>query len=461
MGKLINFLFGENSNLFADLEEEAERDIELLRDILFLHRQKMEAIRELSTIWKFKRNVSKIDKIGLWIKDYNEKLGRDIKKVLRIRSREESIVNLLIARNEEVAGEFKDYDIGLLLRRVEGQLGYLKTILLELYFIIKEQIRYIVESRKGIVAILKEIEEHEKFYLLLKDELELEVKIHRLVKMLDEEAVVLHKEKEFKAKGPIIIEEVYSPYSAELKLLHRTVYRKYFPDKGELLALEDIQEELEKRYERLEAGYYHILIVKVGTAPVGGIMFDLYLIDKTVCVGLIYYFFVEKELLATVEEGNKASKMLIDATVSLMTSDAQRAGYKEVNALIGEVDNPERKLRRKLSYSKKLRLNPEESESYKRELEKVIRLYRINGFRRADFKYTPPHLKHPEITLTYLDFYVKPLRANWAKGLHSSNFIPILTAFLQEGYEMKEKDIRYKNMKQEVLQKPRRIVKLV
>ena len=347
MTKFYDFLFGRNSDYLDNLEEDAEEDIELLRDVLFLHQQKMDAIRELFVIWQTGTNIDKIDRIGRWIKGYNEKLLVDINRILRIESVEESVIKLLIAKNEEFAGEFEIYDIGSLLKRMEGQLRTLRTLQLELKFIIQKQTGYFTESGKGIVSILKEIKKHEKFYLLIQDEIGLERKINRLVRMLEEEAVRLHK-KEFKAKGAIVIEEVYTPHSREFAWLYKEVYIKYFPDPGELLALEDFKEGLEARYEGLERGYYHIFILKVGTTPAGAIMFDLSPINKTVCVGLIYYYFIEKELLVGVEEGNKAGRILMDAAINMLNRDARQAGYKQVSALIGEVDNPERKTKWKL-----------------------------------------------------------------------------------------------------------------
>ena len=135
MNVIREFLFGRN-DLLEDLEEDAEKDMELLKDIFFLHKQKMDAIRELFDIWKTGSKVNKIDELGRLIKSYNEKLIVMIRRMLRISSREESIIKLLIARNEEFADEFEVHDIELLLKRMEGQLKYLETILQELNFII-------------------------------------------------------------------------------------------------------------------------------------------------------------------------------------------------------------------------------------------------------------------------------------------------------------------------------------
>lgn len=462
MNVLRQFLFGRN-DLLENLEEDAENDMELLKDIFFLHKQKMDALRELFDIWKTGSNVDKIDGLGRLIKGYNEKLIVMIRRMLRISSREESIIKLLIARNEEFADEFEVHDVELLLKRMEGQLRYLDTILHELNFIIGKQIKYIKEQRKGIVMILKEIKEHKQFYYLVQDEIEVERKIGSLVNMLEQEALVLHKEKEKRIEGSFSIEEVYSPESADFKLLYKEVYRKYFPDAGELLAFKEFHKELKKRYKKLDKAHYHILILKVGTTPVGGIMFDLYPVTKTSCVGVFYYLFVEKELLADVEKGNMAFKFLEDAAIRMLKRDAKYNGL-ELVALIIEVDNPERKTEYRLKTPlKRSTLEPADAEAYKAQLVKMVKRYRFMGFRKVDFNYTPSDLSNKKRTVKYLDFYIKPLKPKWAEGLHTSNFLPILTKFVDEAYELREEGERpglYNKMRKETLGKPKGFVRL-
>ena len=463
MNVIKEFLFGRN-DILQDLEEDAEKDLQILQDIFFLHKQKIDSIRELLKIWKTSSKVSKIDKLGKWIKDYNEKLVILIRKILKVKSREVSIIKLLITRNEEFAREFEVHDIESLLKRMEKQLIYLETILHELNFIIGEEIKYIKEQSNGIVIILKEIKLHKRFYYLLQDEVEVEKKINNLVRMFEREALSLHKEKKQRVEGNFSIEEVYSPESADFKLLYKEVYREAFPDAGELLAFEDFQDELKKRYKKLDKAYYHILILKVGTTPVGGIMFDLYPVTKTSCVGVFYYFFVKKELLVDVEKGNMAAKMLQDAAISMLKRDTRYNGL-ELVALVIEVDNPERKTEYKLKTQLKMaKLKREDAENYKAELAKIVRMYRIMGFKKVDFNYAPSDLSNKKRTVTYLDFYVKPLKPKWAEGLHTSNFLPILTKFVDEAYELREEGERpglYNKMRKEILSKPNGAVKLV
>ena len=462
MNIIREFLLGRNDFL-EDLEEDAEKDMELLKDIFFLHKQKMDAIREVFKIWKTGSKVEKIDELAKWIKHSNEKLVRLLRKMLRIQSREESVVKLLIARNEEIAGEFKVHDVSELLKRMEGQLRLLGTILNELNFIIGEQMRYSREIGKGVVVIMKEIKEHKQFYYLINDEIEVDKKIKSLVHMLEQEAVSLHREKEKRIEGPFSIEEVYSPKSTDFELLYKAVYREAFPDAGELLAFEDFQDELKKRYKKLDKAHYHIFILKVGVTPIGGIMFDLYQITKTTCVGVFYYWFVKKELLADVEKGNMAAKMLEDAAISMLKRDAKYNGL-ELVALVIEVDNPERKTKYKLETPLKgSRLKREDAESYKAELAKIVRMYRIRGFRKTDFNYKPSDLSNKKRIVTYLDFYVKPLTPKWAEGLHTSNFLPIFTKFVDEAYELREEGERpglYNKMRKEILSKPKGIVRI-
>lgn len=384
------YLFGR-SDILEDLEEDAEKDIEILRDILFLHKQKMDAIRELFVIWQTGSKVDKIDDIGKWIRNYNLKLWKLTKGMLRISTRDHSIVKMLIARNEEIVGVLAVHDIEELLKRMEGQLRLLKTIIHELNFIISEQLKYSLEKRKGIVAILKEIKEHKPFYNLIQDEIELERKINNLVKMFEQEALILHKPKKRKLEGKLLIEEVYSPKSPDFELLYKTVYLEAFPDTGELLALEDFKEELEIRYRKLDKTHYHILILKVGTTPVGGIMFDLYLFQNF-CVGMIYYYFIDKKMLEDIQDA-KPAKILMNAAISMLNRDAKNAGYAQVSALVAEVDNPEKKTEYKLKTPlSKTKLKLEEAKSYRVEIERIVDLYKRNGYQRLDFTYIPSDL---------------------------------------------------------------------
>ena len=460
MNVIAEYLFGRN-DLLEDLEEDAEKDLQILQDIFFLHKQKMNAIRELFDIWEKRSNIEKIDKLGKWIKEYNEKLIVLVRRMLRIQSKEESIIKLLIARNEEFAGEFEVYDIKLLLQRMEGQLRLLGTILNELNFIIGEQIRYSKKIGKGIVVILKEIKEHKQFYYLIKDEIEVDKKINSLVHILEHEALSLHKQKEKKIEGDFSIEEVYSPESDDFKLLYKEVYKKFFPDAGGLMAFDEFQDELKKRYKKLDKAHYHILILKVGTTPVGGIMFDFQQITKTTGVGVFYYFFVEKELLADVDKGNQAAKMLEDAAQRMLDRDAKYSGL-EIVALIIEVDNPERKTRFKLETNlKKSQIKPENAEGYKAKLVKIERMYRTRGFKRVDFNYIPSDISNKKRAVNYFDLYIKPLKPKWAEGMHTSNFIPILNKFVDEAYELREEGERpglYNKMRKEILSKPKGIV---
>lgn len=441
--KIRDFLFGKRSDIFEDLEKDAEKDLELLRDILFLHFQKIKWIRLLVNIWdneKKIRKIKKIDKIAKWIEENNEKLLKLIKKMQEIQSLEDSIIELLIVRNAEVAGEFRDYDLNKLLSRMEGELRLLRTVLIELDFIIKQQIKYLTQQGKGIVIILKEIGQHKNFYQLLVDEIEVDKKLRRLVQMLHTEALVLHKEKEFKAKGPLVIEEVYSPYSHDFIELYTRVYIQAFPDPGELLALEDLQEELGKRYKSFYWATYHILMIKAGTIPVGGIMFDLYQITKDYCVGVIYYYFVKKELLENVERGNQAAIMLFERAKYMIKRDAIKMGLK-LGALFGEVDSPKRKTEWRLNTElKRRKLKPEEAQSYMNELIKIARMYSQMGFRKVDFNFTPNDLSHKRRILTYLDLYLLPLRKDWKDEmkLHSSHILRILFQLLDYGYGLND-----------------------
>ena len=147
----------------------------------------------------------------------------------------------------------------------------------------------------------------------------------------------------------------------------------------------------------------------------------------------------------------------------MLERDAKYNGL-ELVALVIEVDNPERKTNYKLkTLLKGSRLKRADVEHYKTELSKILRMYRIMGFRKVDFNYAPSDLSNKKRTVTYLDFYVKPLKQKWAEGLHTSNFLPILTKFVDEAYELREEGERpglYNKMRKEILSKPNRFVRL-
>ena len=81
---------------------------------------------------------------------------------------------------------------------------------------------------------------------------------------------------------------------------------------------------------------------------------------------------------------------------------------------------------------------------------------RFVGFRKADFMYIVSDLEDPSKDVTYFDFYVFPLREKWrtSKRMHSSEFLPILKLFVEEGYELlEERPELYERMEKEIVKK--------
>lgn len=461
MNVIREFLFGRN-DLLEDLEEDAEKDMQVLQDIFFYHNQKMNALREVIKIWHKKAKIQKIDSLGKLISKYNVRLRKLIDSISKTRIKDESVVKMLIARNKKFAEEFDNRNIGALLERMEGHLRYLKTILQELDFIIAEQQEYLQSKRKGIVVVLKEIEEHKPFFNLLQDETKLEEKMSTLAHMLEREAKILHIGKKIEVEGPLIVEEVFSPDSRDFKLLHETAYQEAFPDSGELLLLKDFKEELEQRYKKIDKTHYHVLILKAGTKPIGGVMFDLYLF-KDFCVAIIYYLFVDENLPPSLKAKNPA-KLLTDTVTQMINRDAKNAGYRQISAILAEVDNPERKLNYKLKEApEESRLKPDEVKSYERKMKAVINLFKRCGFKRADFFYTPSDLEDQKKTVTYFDLYLKPLKSDWIKSMAipCTYFQPIAAKVINETCGMTEKDIRFEGMMQEIFRKKGGVVKLL
>lgn len=448
---IAEFFLKNKKNIIEELEEDAKEDMTLLKEILDLHSKKLIKVKGLIDIWEIGKNIKKIDSIVAEIEKSNKELLAFINKMLKIETKEDSIVRLLLAKNSEKIGVEAQQNIEKLLENLEEHLKYFHDILINLRFLIEKQSNYIKKYRSLIV---KDIEEHLAFYYMLKHETAIEERLNKFASMIENEAKYLLNLTESKPEGAISFEEVFSPDGQDLIKLYNEIFLKAFPDTGELLAMGELEKELKQRYRKIQVreANYHILIIKVGPTPAGAAMFDVCPINKTVCVGVTYYFFLEKVLLEDVEEGNKVSRMLLEAMIRILYNDAKRFGYADLSALIAEVDNPERKTEFKF----KRRKDKTGIKSYKRSLELNASLMRMNDLRKADFSYIVSDLQDPNKNVTYLDFYVKPLRDKWVseKKLHSSEFLPILRVVVQQGYELlSERPELYNEMEKEIVQK--------
>ena len=435
----LDFIKSSDKKIIERLEKDAKADIKILQEILNIHSEKLRKVDELVSIWESGKNAN-IDSIVLEIKEINAKLLRLIEKITTLETKEESIIKLLLAKNSEVTGLEAQQYIGRLLEKLEGQLRYFYDILINLRYLIKKQNDYIKNHWSG--AIVKDIKEHLMFYITLKDETTLEERMQKFGMMLENEAAYLLKLVDKKPEGILSVEEVFSPDSPDFLKLYNEIYMNAFPDSGELLSLKDFEDSIKSRYKRKIRDIYHILILKIGPTPVGAAMFSTYPINSIVCAGAVYYFFLEKDMSEIdVRKKGLLSKKLFESMQKLIHRDLQKLGYNELSILVAEFDNPQRKT----DFRFKSRKNKEGVKSYKYSLERNLRLMRIIGFRKADFIYIVPDLddeklKDPKYDVSYLDFYLFPLRDKWktAKRMHSSEFLPILKLYIEQGYYVQE-----------------------
>jgi hypothetical protein len=441
----------DERNVVEELEEDAQKDIKLLKQILDLHAEKLAKVKELIDVWETGRNTEIIDSFMAEIKNTNKKLLRLIEKILKLETREESIIKLLLARNAEVTGLEAQQHIERLIEKMDEHLRYFKDILINLKFLIEKQNDYIKRHWSG--AIVKDIKEHLAFYIMLVDETTIEERLKKFVVMVEHETRYLLNLVEKKSEGIVSFEEVFSPYSPDFIKLYNEIYIKAFPDSGELLSLKDFKDSIRNRYKRKSKDVYHILILKIGPTPVGAAMFSTYPINNLVCAGAIYYFFLEKDLSEDdLKRKGLLSKQLFTSMLQLLKRDLQKLGYKELSIIVAEFDNPERKTEFKF----KRRKDKTGIKRYKYVLERNIRLMRFVGFRKADFMYIVSDLEDPSKDVTYFDFYVFPLREKWktSKRMHSSEFLPILKLFVEEGYELlEERPELYDIMEKEIVAK--------
>ncbi len=482
---IIDFFKKGKRNVIEELEEDAKEDILLIKEILELHSEKLIEVKELVSIWETGKNTERIDSIIPEIKSINRKLLKMIEKILELETKEESIVKLLLARNAEPTGLEVQKNIELLLEKLEGHLRYFHDILINLEFLLGKQNNYINYHWSG--QIVEDLEKHHKFYYMLENEATLEGRLNNFILMVENKTRYLLNLVEKEPEGIINFEEVFSPKSPDLIKLYDEAFKEMFSG-GDLLEFEELEKELNLRYKKMPKTHYHVLLVKIGPLPVGAVMFDLCLITKSVCVGAIYYFFLHEKSIPDIKGANKISSMLFEVTKKVLTGNAKRLGYENLSALIAEVDNPERKaesykkdkeftdIARKIAY--KMKKEEKSNEEIKKEIEGMVksynsylqkrsRLIRIAGFRKADFTYVVSNLDEkkcmtPAFDVKYLDFFVKPEREKWKSEmkLHSSEFLPILRSFIQQGYELlSQRPDLYDPMEKEIVKK--RFVQLV
>ncbi len=464
---IADFFVKDQKSTIEELDADAKKDISLLKQIIHSHSEKLKKVKDIVEIWETGINAERIDPIVKEIKDSNIKLLKLIEKLLQLETRDISIVKLLLARNSDATALDAQQHIGRLLENLNRHLNYFKDIMINLRFMISKQNEYIEKHWSG--AIVKDIEEHLAFYIMLKDETTIEERLSKFVVMIENEARYLLNLSEGKPKGTISFEEVFSPDSPDFLKLYDECYVKTFPDSGELLSLKDFRKSIRSRYKRKSKDVYHILILKIGPTPVGASMFSIYPINNVVSAGAIYYFFLEKDLSEDdIKSAGFLSNKLFKSTLQLLHRDLRILGYKELSVIVAEFDNPERKT----EFIFKRRKDKTGIKGYKNILERNLRLMRIVGFRKVDFTYVvscldEEKLKNPVLDVKYLDFYVFPLREKWRKTsrIHSSEFLPILKLFLDEGYAeqghtfIEDRPELYERMEREIVQK--RFIQLI
>ena len=453
-------------NIIEELEGDAQKDIELLKQIIDLHSKKLKKIKELDEIWETGKKIRKLDSIFQEIKNINESLSELIKRLLKLESLEVSIVKLLLAKNvRPYELEILHY-IDNLLEKLEEHLNYLKDILINLKFLIDKQNAYLNEHWTG--EVIKDIEEHLTFYLMLEDETSIEERLKKFVLMIESETRYLLNFVEEKPKGTISFEEVFSPDSPHFEQLYDEIFKRLFPLREDRAPIIDLRKYIKQRYEKIKDAYYHILVMKVAHTPVGAIMFDILPIDRTLCAGAVYYYFLDEELLANAERGNEGSRMLYDTAMSILTRDAQTLRFGSFAGLIAEIEdvNGTNKLHEayKLKSGKQLKImlrryTPDEKEK----MEKSVRGYSVNGFRKADFLYIVPGVDNIKANVGYYMFCLRPDIPEWSKqGIPKDVFLRIFTAYVDQAYEIRDDDGRpdlYELMKADI--ESRKFIRLV
>ncbi|MBI3035179.1 hypothetical protein HYY71_02550 [Candidatus Woesearchaeota archaeon] len=471
------FFSKDGRNVIELLEAEAQKDINLLKQIHDLYKEKLVKVKEIVDAWENGRNIESFDSFIKEIKKINKTLMGLIDKMLELETKEESIVKVLLARNSAETSVPVQHSIEELIEKLKDNLDRFRDILISLGFVIAKQNFFIKNAWSGKIVL--DYEQHGQFFLMLKDEMSIEERLDKFAVEVEHEAKYLLGITTSKPQGAISFEEALSPDSPDFNRLYDEIFKEIFPDSGELLPLKELKDNLRWRYERIRKNgeIYHILIAKIGPVPVGASMFSTKRVNNIVCLGCLWYFFLAKKMAESdLTRKGVLAKQLLEATLQLFRRDMQRFGYKELSIIVSDLPpNPERKTEfHKGSESFKeviAGMNRREINSYlasyKHSYELQLRLKRIVGFRKADFTYVVPDLdeeksKYPKYDVKYCDFYVCPLREKWrqAKRMHSSEILPILKFYVDLGFDLLNKRPElYKAMEREIVRKE--FVKLI
>ena len=193
-----------------------------------------------------------------------------------------------------------------------------------------------------------------------------------------------------------------------LSRFYQDLYIAGFPDPNERESLANMKRYLQLRREGWYGqNYYHIMLVLDGDSPVAASVSDYLAMPNC---GIIEFLLVDESMRA-----QGIGKMLHDATVEALRSDARRMGRSGIDAIVIELNDP-------------FRVAPHDDnyDPFERAL-----IWDRWGYGRLCFPYEQPALSDEQEPVTCLLLGMKPLTDRLRHEVPAAWVIDVLQGYLQ------------------------------
>lgn len=277
MGFLSNLLHQKTKDDFSSIKKEVDKDIRQLRIFLKIYEIKINNVKKLIPYWQEGKTseIEEAEKIVKALPQLNKELQSLITKLLKTGKLRRLIASLVNTEIEEAKAQGRNLPaskehIGKLkiyFQQIADNLKFLKKILLS-------QSLYL--SKKSLGPIVKDLEEHRSFYLLLKSESELDARIKQNMLFIMRETQEFIQVQSIRTKfvSSLKFEDMVNPSGINFKNFHRLIYLPNFPDPNERDPKQWMQTYLHLTYQRnhmkKNQSHTHLVLAKVKEELMGG-----------------------------------------------------------------------------------------------------------------------------------------------------------------------------------------------